>query len=191
MNKILIVTALLIMFLSAGAISYRTYVDTDYGFYKVSILNSSSNISTPIDFSNKTLTINVGDTVEWINYADPDEKITLIDNEGDHLLRWNYQKYSRTFQNSGTYTVNIKEYPRLITQTVIVQSVNVVPMVTATQIPIQTIQPITIPIPATTIEPEQTTPLTTETSKPKSTPNIGILTLIVCLFLFYYLTKNK
>ena len=191
MSKTLIVTALLIMFLSAGAISYRTYVDTDYGFYKVSILNSSSNISTPIDFSDKTLTINVGDTVEWINYADPDEKITLIDNEGDHLLRWNYQKYSRTFQNSGTYTVNIKEYPRLITQTVIVQSVNVVPMVTATQIPIQTIQPITIPIPATTTEPEQTTPLTTETSKPKSTPNIGILTLIVCLFLFYYLTKNK
>jgi len=190
MSKTLIVTALLIMFLSAGAISYRTYVDTDYGFYKVSILSSSGNISTPIDFSDKTLTINVGDTVEWFNDADPDEKITLIDDEGEHVLRWNYQKYSRTFQNSGTYTVNIKEYPRLITQTIIVQSVNVVTTMTTTQTPIQTTQPTTTQIPTTTTEPEQTIPLTTETPKTKSTSNIGILTLIVCLFIFHYLTKK-
>ena len=127
MNKnILIVAILCVAILSMGEL-YRTNIDADYGFYSVRNIDNPSKNFTYVD---KTLHINVGDTVEWINNADPDEKLTIdgfeIVDENTfggifyHTLRRNYQKYSYNFNKSGKYRIHIDEYPRLMSQTIIV-----------------------------------------------------------------------
>ncbi len=151
-KKILILIILLISTLSIGDL-YRTDVDTDYGFYQVRNLdNPTSNFS----YIDKTLNINVGDSIEWINVADPDEKITLdgweIVDENTfggifyNTLRWNYQKYSYIFNKSGTYRIHIDEYPRLISQTIVVKELYV-------SNPELIVQP-EVTIPSSTVKPD-------------------------------------
>lgn len=120
-SKGLILVILLFSFSSMGEIAYRAYVDTDYGFYKVSII---SNVTNPIEYVNKTLTIDAGDNIEWVNCVTSGENLTLVDNTGNHTVKFNYQKYSRKFTTPGrTYMIGIKEYPGITPQTIVVRSV--------------------------------------------------------------------
>jgi len=127
-EKILILIVILIVTLLSVGDLYKVDVDTDYGFYQVRNLD---NLTEKISYINKTLEIYIGDTIEWINYADPDEKFTIdcfeiVDKNTFggifyHTLRWNYQKYSHTFNKSGTYRIHIDEYPHITSQTIIVK----------------------------------------------------------------------
>lgn len=103
---------------------YRSLVDQDYGFYRVIDITAHK----PAPYVNNTLTIYVGDTVLWENDATPDESLTIIseqklwENKGAYL-RWNYQKFSYTFNQSGDYSVYISEYPRETHQKIIVKNI--------------------------------------------------------------------
>ena len=106
-------------------ITYSSSIDQDYGFYRV--IDITTHKQAPYD-NNHTLTIYVKDTVEWINYADPDEPLTIISKDNlwgnrSAYLRWNYQKFNYTFDQSGTYDIYIKEYPRLQHQTIVVRDI--------------------------------------------------------------------
>lgn len=107
------------------SVTYRSSVDQDYGFYRVIDITTHM----PASYENNTLTINIGDTVIWENDATPDEPLTIISEQGlwgnrSAYLRWNYQKFNYTFNQSGTYSVYIKEYPREKHQTIIVKDVS-------------------------------------------------------------------
>lgn len=106
-------------------VTYRSSVDQDYGFYRV--IDITTRKQAPYD-KNYTLTINVGDTVIWINDATPDEPLTIISKDNlwgnrSAYLRWNYQKFNYTFNQSGIYDIYVREYPRLKHQTVIVKDI--------------------------------------------------------------------
>ena len=105
---------------------YQTEVDQDYGFYRVIDITTSK--PAPYDKNSSTLTIYVGDIVIWDNDATPDEPLTIISKEGlwgnrSAYLRWNYQKFTYTFNQSGIYEMYIKEYPREQHQTIIVNNI--------------------------------------------------------------------
>lgn len=168
----------------ASAETYRSYVDQDYGFYKVSILDLNRSMSYQnISYEDKTLTIDVGDTIEWINYATPDWPITIISQQKlwedrDAYLRWNYQKFNYTFNKPGIYTVYIKECRRCQNQTIMANPIVVTtPLVSTTmiepEIPAQVQTPVLTPI---------ATPIATpvETS-PDMIPGFGIVTVIIII----------
>ncbi|MDD5473792.1 MAG: hypothetical protein PHU34_06545 [Candidatus Methanoperedens sp.] len=99
---------------------YKSFVDQYYGFKRVVESNY-----TQFAYENLTLNIHVGDTVLWINDADPDEILTIVSEQGlwsntSAKLRWNYQKINYTFTKPGTYGVYIHEYPRLTHQKIVV-----------------------------------------------------------------------
>ncbi|VVB91444.1 Uncharacterised protein [uncultured archaeon] len=96
---------------------YKADVDSYRGFTRI-VSNSSKPVQ--YDVYNRTLTIVAGDTVVWINDADPEEKLTILSEEGlwptnetKAILRWNFAKFNYTFTQPGTYGVYIKEYPRI------------------------------------------------------------------------------
>lgn len=101
-------------------LAYRTFVDQYYGFKRVIEANY-----TPFTYENFTINMHVGDTMTWVNDADPDEMLTIVSeqnlwNESRGVLRWNYQYVNYTFTQPGTYGVYIKEYPRKQHQRIIV-----------------------------------------------------------------------
>jgi len=114
-KKLLLLFVILAMLTpSVTAITYRIETDSDYGFYRVRDIDTHT---TP-DFKNNTLTLKRSDTVQWENFAVPDERLTLVSEEGfwnstDAVMRWNYQTFSYTFNSVGDFSVHIKEYPRL------------------------------------------------------------------------------
>jgi len=129
-KKIFIILIILIIFTTQGEL-YRVYVDQDYGFYKVSNLD---NLTKSISYINKTLIIKSGDSVQWINYADPDEKLTILvykipSNLGKEFvtihpiingtLRWNYQIFTYKFNSVSKYDIIIDEYPNLYQRIVV------------------------------------------------------------------------
>lgn len=148
----------------ASAAVYKSYVDQDYGFYRITPMDQ--NQTTSYDKNNRTLIINVSDSIVWVNDATPDVPLTIISEQGlwnntVARLRWNYQKFNYTFNESGTYSFYIKEYPKEQHQTIIVdpietptpeltsimtigetptiaQTINETPIVTSTEIPIKT-----------------------------------------------------
>lgn len=104
--------------------TYKSLVDQDYGFYRVTDITTHE----PAPYANNILTIYVGDTVIWENDATPDEPLTIISEQklwGNRsaYLRWNYQKFSYTFNQSGDYSVYISEYPRETHQKIIVKNI--------------------------------------------------------------------
>lgn len=106
------------------SITYKSLVDQDYGFYRVIDIITHK----PAPYENNTLTINIGDIVIWENDAAPDEPLTIISKQGlwgnrSAYLRWNYQKFNYTFNQSGAYSVYIKEYPREQHQIIIVKDI--------------------------------------------------------------------
>ena len=175
------IVAIIMPPISAEIITYRSAVDQDYGFYRV--IDITTHESSP--YVNNTLTINVGDIIEWINYADPDEPLTIVSKEElwgnkSAYLRWNYQKFSYTFNKSGSYEVYIKEYPREQHQII---KVNPTEVITVISTP-------TINITENVVSP---TPIVTDKVPIKDTGNISIiwlLTIIVGIVIFI-IYKNK
>ncbi len=91
---------------------YKAFVDDYYGFRRVIESNNK-----PFNYENLTLNIKVGDTVEWVNDASSDEKLTILSEQNlwsntSAVLRWNYQSFNYTFTRPGEYGVYIREYPR-------------------------------------------------------------------------------
>lgn len=172
-------------------ITYRAEIDQDYGFYRVIDITTYK----PALYKNNTLTINIGDTVIWENDATPDEPLTIISKDNlwsnkSAYLRWNYQKFNYTFNESGTYEVYIKEYPREQHQIIIVSP-------TETQI---TVVPTTNVAPIKTVSPTETMPTgtvsTTGTMANKDTNNLSLTWLLiiiigVIIFIIYGNRKNK
>ncbi len=103
----------------ANAETYKVFVDDYYGFYR--IINSNNGA---VPYENRTLSVNLEDTVVWINDATPDQALTIVSKDGlfgDTYLRWN-QQFNYTFVSSGIYEFYIKEYPRLLGMKIVVNS---------------------------------------------------------------------
>jgi plastocyanin len=169
------------------SVTYNSDVDQDYGFYRVIDYTTHK----PAQYVNNTLTINVGDTVVWINDANPDWPLTIISKEGlwgnrSAYLRWNYQRFSYTFNQSGTYQVYIKEFPREQHQIIVVNPIE--PIVTIVSTPIIVVT--NIEIPPTEIIPTETVP----TKKTQYLPVMWLLIiagLIMCAIWYAHEIKRK
>lgn len=177
-----------------SATTYKSDVDQDYGFYRVTATDPkiatetqpTSTIIKNISYVNKTININVGDNVIWINDATPDWPLTIISNQGlwgnrDAYLRWNYQKFNYTFSEPGVYSVHLKECGRCQNQTIIVSPIETAtPSVTA--VTVDTIVP-----PTSTPAPVSTLVVTpTDTSiviDSKEIPGFTIVVTMVALLL--------
>lgn len=107
-------------------VMYRIWIDSDYGFYRVRATRDDSTIELPSDFNILNFTINVGDSVRWINDDSYDFPVTVISNEGlfsnrTGLLRYQYDRFDYRFNERGTYMFSIREYPGIPNQTVLVK----------------------------------------------------------------------
>jgi plastocyanin len=165
------------------SVTYHSDIDQDYGFYRVIDYTTGK----PSPYVNNTLTINVGDTVVWINDATPDEPLTIISKEGlwenrSAYLRWNYQRFSYIFNQSGTYDVHIKEYPREQHQIIVVKSME--PVVVSTP---------TIIVTDTEIPPTEITPETVPTKKTQDFTALWLLIMAIGLIIYaiYELRKRQ
>lgn len=109
---------------NSNSTTYRTFVDSYKGLYKV--INMNTKNYTP--YENKTLNINIGDTVEWVN--DDDIGLTIISNEKLWKDKYGYMKstwkrFNYTFTRSGNYTFYIRQYAtKFQLQTIVVKSVS-------------------------------------------------------------------
>ncbi|MDW7725605.1 MAG: hypothetical protein SCH70_00595 [Candidatus Methanoperedens sp.] len=115
-GKIIFMALVLLIFSSfpaAGEV-YVVFTDREFGFWAV----RSYNISQPINYTSKTLNINTGDSIEWVNMDTEGERITILsDNllwEGGKALGGPGSKSRFTFNSSGTYKFHIAENTRLI-----------------------------------------------------------------------------
>lgn len=178
---------------ASAATTYKSYVDYDYGFYKVIGTDEKPATDkeparvnfTTVNYTNKTLTINAGDTVVWINYDPKDWPITIVSEQGlwkhdEAYLKYSYRKFNHTFTEPGTYNVYIKENDKLH-QTIVVNPI-VTPI--STRI-VET--PESIDTPATTPE-MTTTPIKTPVN---ATPVINAVgTIMVVLLALYFLKRH-
>ena len=86
----------------------KVYVDSDMGFYKIRGVGSEN-------FPN--ITINVNDTVTWINDDSWDMPVYIHSQEmlwsvHEERLLYNYRHLSYTFNTSGIYTIMVKDARR-------------------------------------------------------------------------------
>lgn len=100
-------------------ILYISEVDDVYGFRKVIVKNGSSN------YTNHTLTINTGDTVEWRSVTENNYSLTIVSKEGlwnnsSSRLRYVLSRFDYTFTQPGNYEVYLKEFPKPAHQRIIV-----------------------------------------------------------------------
>jgi len=120
---------------ASATVTYRSYVDFDYGFYNVvgtgvNPANDTANESTyfaNVNYTDKKLTINVGDTLLWINYDPQNWPLTIMSKQGlwngnASYLRQMYKMFNYTFTEPGTYVVYVKEKDKF-SQTIIVNPV--------------------------------------------------------------------
>jgi plastocyanin len=110
-KKILIYFVLFIIFMQpVSAETYKVYVDKEFGFFGV----RSNNTTELISYANKTLYIDIGDTVVWENSVASDERVTVLSdnklwNDNDAILGWRSKEFRYTFNKSGTYRVHARE----------------------------------------------------------------------------------
>ncbi len=102
-------------------ITYKVWIDSDYGFREVRAVNGTTNVPLPSNFDDLNVTINTGDKVIWINDDSYDFPLTVVSNEGlftnqTGRLRYRETRVEYTFNRSGSYTFSIKEYPNLKNQ---------------------------------------------------------------------------
>lgn len=154
MNIVLIFFIIVFITLPVNAdsnmsITYKSYIDSEYGFYKARDITTYK----PAPLVGRTLTINVGDTVIWESDMSLDKTITIINeqnlwNSVDAYVQGSHT-FSHTFMISGTYNIYTKEYPKLRQYIVVKDSVvpTVIPTVTITPVPttIQTTSPVYTP----------------------------------------------
>lgn len=100
---------------------YKFYVHDIDGFYRVRALNTTK---IP-EYKNYTLSINAGDNVIWESESE-DYTITIVSEQGlwdntSAKLRWDTQQFSYTFNQSGTYGIYLKEFPKVKHQKIIVK----------------------------------------------------------------------
>ncbi len=99
---------------------YKFSVHDIDGFYRVRALNTTQ---IP-EYTNLTLRINAGDKVIWESESE-DYTITIVSEQGlwdntSAKLRWDTQQFSYTFNQSGTYGIYLKEFPKVKHQKIIV-----------------------------------------------------------------------
>lgn len=124
MKKILVLILIASLILQLGTVSgklYVTDVDDIKGLYRV--LVDVNGTSIPAKYENRTLVIDIGDTVSWVNNVD--NRITIVSKEvlldiNKSILRWTYNRFSYTFNESGKYEIYIKERPTLPHQIIMV-----------------------------------------------------------------------
>lgn len=109
----MILFLLLLAFSSTGDV-YRVFVDREFGFWAV----RTDNASHPINWTNKTLYVQTGDTVIWENGDGYGDRVTIISqnrlwNDTDAILGRINDRYGMTFNSSGTYTFYVKESSRV------------------------------------------------------------------------------
>lgn len=114
MTKMLLVVMLmvLVIFSSTGEI-YKVYLDREFGFWAV---RDVTNVSNHIDYKDRVIHINTGDTVIWENADVYDDRVTIV---SDNLL-WGQQgitmpfgrQHRLTFNSSGTFRFHIVENSR-------------------------------------------------------------------------------
>ncbi|CAG0999223.1 MAG: hypothetical protein OIN86_02015 [Candidatus Methanoperedens sp.] len=98
---------------------YTSDVDELYGFRKVTVRNGSSN------YTNRTLTINAGDTIKWISVTDANYPLTIVSKEGlwnnsSSRMKYSLSWFNYTFNEPGNYEVYIEEFPKIAHQKIIV-----------------------------------------------------------------------
>ncbi len=98
--------------------TYIVWLDT-YRINRVRALRDSTYLHLPFGFDVYNITIHVGDKIRWVNDDSSDFPLTIISKEGlwtirgENYLRWQGDSFEYTFNKTGTYTVYIKEYPRI------------------------------------------------------------------------------
>ncbi|HEX7627487.1 MAG TPA: hypothetical protein VF354_01015 [Candidatus Methanoperedens sp.] len=107
-------------------IQYRSWIDSDYGFYKVRAIKDNASYQLPLDLDERNFTINERDIVRWINDDMYDYSLTLVSNEGLWTNQTGFLEYQGkfleyTFNNTGTYTFYIKEFPKIAPQKISVK----------------------------------------------------------------------
>lgn len=113
-KMIFLVLALLIFssFPAAGEV-YVVFTDREFGFWAV----RSYNINHTINYTSRTLSINTGDSIEWMNMDNEGDRITIVsDNvlwEGGKTLGDIGSKFRFTFNSSGTYRFHTVENTRV------------------------------------------------------------------------------
>jgi hypothetical protein len=105
--------------------TYIVWIDSNYGFYKVREVRENLSVQLPLDLNPANFSINVGDTIRWMNDDSYDFPLTLVSNEGlwigrAGLMRYQGERITYGFNMTGTYTFSIKEYPRLVSQKITV-----------------------------------------------------------------------
>ncbi|MCX9025916.1 MAG: hypothetical protein OIN85_07475 [Candidatus Methanoperedens sp.] len=89
------------------------FTDREFGFWGV----RSFNINHTINYTGKTLNINTGDSIEWMNMDNEGDRITIVsDNvlwEGGKVLGGIGSKFRFTFNSSGTYRFHTVENTRV------------------------------------------------------------------------------
>jgi len=107
-------------------IQYRSWIDSDYGFYKVRAIKDNVSYELALDFDTRNFSINEGDTVRWINDDMYDYSLTLVSTEGlwtgrTAFMLYQGQLFEYTFNKTGIYTFNIKEFPKIAPQKITVK----------------------------------------------------------------------
>lgn len=92
----------------------------EFGFNKLTIINATST------YENHTVSINRSDTVKWVSVTNAGYYLTIVSKEGlwdnsSSFLRYSLRAFSYTFNETGTYEVYLKEFPRLPHQKIIVK----------------------------------------------------------------------
>ena len=149
MRPILYIFLIVIICLSVGDVdqnnssTYRSFIDGYHGFYKVVVSGTEDILS----YENYTLNINVGEEIVWIN-DDQNDTLTIISEQeswkdDEAVLESKGGKFSHIFNNSGMFTVYMKQYRGLPKQTIIVSGIDIpVPTHTYTPVPTHTDTPV-------------------------------------------------
>lgn len=107
-------------------IRYRSWIDGDYGFYKVRAIKDNASYQLSLDIDTRNFTINVGDMVRWINDDMFDYSMTLVSNESlwtgnTAYLEYQGKFFEYTFNKTGIYTFHVKEFPIVAPQRITVK----------------------------------------------------------------------
>lgn len=133
MKKLVCAILLIIISISgaSASITYNSDVDIDNGFDHVTIADSPTFPHYP-NYTNNVLTINMSDTIIWVNTRNKDldlnARITLISSqelwsEEDSYLKWNTRTFSYRFEKPGVFELYVKENAKF-RQTIVVNPIS-------------------------------------------------------------------
>ncbi len=111
-NIVILILIFIFTVLPAAGETYMVFVDREFGFWAV----RSDNISHNLTYKSRTLNINTGDSVEWVNMDGGNDRVTVMsDNllwENGSVLSGTGSKFRFTFNSSGTYRFHVAENTR-------------------------------------------------------------------------------